>query len=96
MLSPRSLAVSVNGPSVWFTRIPSARNPSDDPSRCGRCEPERMAELLGAKLRDAIRASGDISRSLISKSIFVEFMRDAAHNSSLVQPVENGGGAGLQ
>ena len=93
MLSLRSLAVSVNGPSVWFARIPSASNPSDDPSRC---EPERMAELLGAKLRDAIRASGDISRSLISKSIFVEFMRDAAHNSSLVQPVENGGGAGLQ
>ena len=39
MLSLCSIAVSVNGLSVWFTRIPSSSNPSDDPSRE---EPEKM------------------------------------------------------
>ena len=33
MLSLCSLAVSINSLKVWFTRIPSASNLSDDPSR---------------------------------------------------------------
>lgn len=93
MLSLCSLAVSVNGLSVWFTRIPSSSNPSDDPSRG---EPERVAKLLGANLRHPISASEGIIESLLSKSDFVKFMQGAAHDSSLVQPNENGGGARLQ
>ena len=92
MLSLCSLVVSANGLSAWFTRIPSASNPADGPSRG---EPAREARLLGAKLRCPIRASDQIIKSLISKGNFVELMRDAAHDPSLVQPIEKGGGAGL-
>ena len=93
MLSLCSLVVSINGLSAWFTRIPSSSNPADDPSRG---EPE-SGEAAWLKLRRSpIRASDDITRSLISKSNFVEFMRDAAHSSCFVHPHENGGGAGLQ
>ena len=91
MLSLCSLTVSVHSVSPWFTRIPSASNPADDPSRG---EPERMAGLLDAKLRQPIQAPETIVRSLLAKSNFVEFMRDAAHSSSVVQPDENGGGDG--
>ena len=91
MLSLCSLAVSVNSVSAWFTRIPSASNPADDPSRG---EPERMARLLDARLRQPIQAPEAIVQSLLAKSNFVEFMRDAAHSSSVVQPDENGGGDG--
>ena len=88
MLSLCSLVVSINGLSAWFTRIPSSSNPADD---------RENGEAAWLKLRRSpIRASDDITRSLISKSNFVEFMRDAAHSSSFVQPHENGGGAGLQ
>ena len=93
MLSLCTLVVSVNGLSAWFTGIPSSSNPAADPSRG---EPAREAKLLGARLRCPIQASDEIIRSLISKSNFVELMRDAAHDSSLVQPNEKGGGAGLQ
>ena len=55
-----------------------------------------MARLFGARIRAAICASEEITKNLTSKRNFVEFMRDAAHRSSLVQPRENGGGAGLQ
>ena len=91
MLSLCSLTVSVNSVSAWFTRIPSASNPADDPSRG---EPERMAGLLDARLRQPIQAPEAIVQSLLAKSNFVEFMRDAAHSSSVVQPDENGGGDG--
>ena len=91
MLSLCSLAVSAHSVSAWFTRIPSASNPADDPSRG---EPDRMAGLLDARLRQPIQAPEAIVQSLLAKSNFVEFMRDAAHSSSVVQPDENRGGDG--
>ena len=74
MLAIASLHISLSSLQAWFTRIASFSNPADAPSR-GKAE--EMARLLDARFETMLEVPGDLSKALLSRRSFVEFMKEA-------------------
>ena len=74
MLAIASLHISLSSLQAWFTRIASFSNPADAPSR-GKAE--EMARLLDARFEIMLEVPGDLSKALLSRRSFVEFMKEA-------------------
>ena len=74
MLAFNSLQISIHSLSVWYTRISSASNPGDAPSRD---QAEEMARRLGASLCEPLPVPGELADALLSRRSFVEFMKKA-------------------
>ena len=74
MLAFNSLQISIHSLSVWYTRISSASNPGDAPSRD---QAEEMARRLGASLCEPLSVPGELADALLSRRSFVEFMKKA-------------------
>ena len=74
MLAITSLHVSLSSLQAWFTRIASFSNPADAPSR-GKAE--EMARLLDARFETMLEVPGELSKALLWRRSFVDFMKEA-------------------
>ena len=74
MLAFNSLQISTHTLSVWYTRIASASNPGDAPSRD---QAEEMARELGASLCEPLPVPSELAEAMLSRRSFVEFMKKA-------------------
>ena len=83
MLALCSYFISGSQIGAWFTRVASASNPADAPSRN---EAKKMAELLEADLSDPLKPSDDLVSSLTSTLSFIDFMKSSTEKQSVVQP----------
>ena len=73
MLALCSLQVSRFSFHAWYTRIASASNPADAPSRD---EAASMASRLGARLGQPLSVSSELQAAVLTRRSFVESMRN--------------------
>ena len=71
MLALCSLQVSRCGLHAWYTRIASASNPADAPSRD---QAEDIASRLGARLEQPLSVPLELEEAVLTRRSFVEFM----------------------